>query len=78
MTIPDPPLSSDLPVAPEPHVPQRRIDRFLPRLLHRASVGRFYGPGGMAAAPDSPAQHAAEARAMEAGTKAKKRPHPPQ
>jgi hypothetical protein len=74
MAIPEPPVSSDHPVEPAPHVVQRRLDRFLPRLLRRASVGRYYGPGGMAAAPDSPAHDAAEVRAMTADTEAKHHP----
>ena len=77
MTTPEPPVASE-PPTPGAHVAQRRIDRFLPRMLRRASVGRFYGPGGMAAAPDSPAHDAAEVRAMEADTKAKNHPQAPE
>ena len=74
------PDSSVPAIEPDLHVPQRRRDRFLPRFLSRASVGRFYGSGGMAAAPDSPAQEAAELRAMKAGSHARNaatRPDPP-
>ena len=78
MAIPEPPISSDLPAEPKPHVSPRRLDRFLPRLLRRASVGRFYGAGGLAAAPDSADHDAAEVRAMQADTEAKHHPHTPE
>jgi len=74
MATPEPQLSP----TPRSHARERRRDRFLPRLLRRASVGRFYGPGGMAAAPDSPAHDAAEVRAMRADTEAKNHPDTPE
>ena len=74
MTSPHPPTPASEPFG---HVNVRRIDRFLPKRLRRAGVGRYYGPGGMAAAPDSPASRAAEGRASVADSAAKHRSPPP-
>jgi hypothetical protein len=48
----------------------------LPGELARAAVGRFYGSGGMAAAPDSDEERDAEVRAANATTRAHTDPYP--
>jgi hypothetical protein len=78
MATPEPQISPTTPPTRGSHERERRRDRFLPRMLRRASVGRFYGPGGMAAAPDSPAHDAAEVRSMRADTQAKHHPDTPE
>ncbi len=74
MTNPHPSSSA---TEPSGQVNVRRLDRFLPKRLRRAGVGQYYGPGGMAAAPDSPASRDAESRALEADSAAKHRSPPP-
>jgi hypothetical protein len=72
ITSPEPHIEPTIPAAPA----LRFLDRFRPSALRRAAVGRFYGAGGMAVAPDSPAEVAAEVRALEANTVAKGSPPP--